>query len=90
MPGCLMSFFFVTCRKPHKTNIMPWESKYLNLGIAIIDGTNVKVFCDGNNYITIGLGEDVTKAVWSGEELNITLKSGKIRRYRDRNYYSTI
>ena len=68
---------------------MPWELKYSNLGIAKIDGYNVKVFSDCNNYITIGLGEDVTKAVWAGEELDITLKSGKVRRYKDRNYYST-
>lgn len=69
---------------------MPWESKYSNLGIAKIDGKNVKVFCDCNNYITIGLGENVTNAVWAGEELDITLKSGKVRRYKDRNYYTTI
>jgi len=69
---------------------MPWERKYSNFGNARIDGKNVKVFCDANDYITIGLGEDVTNAVWTGEELDITLKSGKVRRYRDRNYYSTV
>jgi len=69
---------------------MPWDSKYSNLGVAKIDGKNVKVFSDPNNYFTIGLGEEVTTALWVGDELNITLKSGKVRHYTDRNHYTTI
>ena len=73
-----------------KLNEMPWDLKYSNLGVAKIDGTNVKVFSDPNNYITIGLGEEVASTLWDNGELNITLKNGKVRRYKDRNFYSTI
>ena len=69
---------------------MPWDLKYSNFGIARIDGTNVKVFSDPNNYITIGLFDEVTNAVWAVGELNITLKNGEVRRYSNRNYYITI
>jgi hypothetical protein len=69
---------------------MPWDLKYSNFGIAKIDGKNVKVFSSADNYLTLGLGEEVTNALWSGIELNITLKSGKVRRYIDRNNYTTI
>ncbi|MCX6287928.1 MAG: hypothetical protein NTY96_12520 [Bacteroidetes bacterium] len=69
---------------------MPWDLKYSNFGIAKIDRKNVKVFSDPNNYITIGLVDEVDNAVWTGGELNITLKNGEVRRYSDRNYYITI
>jgi hypothetical protein len=69
---------------------MPWDLKYSNFGIAKIDGKNVKVFSGADNYFTLGLDEEVTNALWSGIELNITLKSGKVRRYIDRNNYTTI
>ena len=69
---------------------MPWDLKYSNFGIAIIDGKNVKVFSGADKYFTIGLGEEGTNALWTNEELNITLKSGKVRHYTDRNHYLTI
>ena len=69
---------------------MPWNLKYSNFGIAKIDGINVKVFRDPNNYITIGFVDDVANAYWDGVELNITLKNGDVRRYSDRNNYITI
>jgi hypothetical protein len=69
---------------------MPWDLKYSNFGIAKIDGTNVKVFSDPNNYITIGLGEEGENAYWVGDELNIILNNGEVRRYIDRNFHITI
>ena len=48
---------------------MPWDSKYSKYGIVKIEGKNVKVFSDPNEYITIGLGEEVTNAYWAGDEL---------------------
>ena len=66
---------------------MPWASKYSNFDIVKIEGKNVKVFSDPNNYITIGTGEEVTDALWVGGELNVTLKNGEVRRYRDRISY---
>ena len=61
---------------------MPWDSKYSNFDIVQIDGKNVKVFSDPNNYITIWSGEEVAKAIWAVDELNVTLKSGEVRLYK--------
>ena len=69
---------------------MPWDSKYLNFGIVTIDRKNVKVFSDLNDYITIGLVDEVANAIWVGDKLNITLKTGEARQYSDRNYYLKI
>ena len=69
---------------------MPWDLKYSNFGIAKIDGKNVKVFSSPNDYFTIGLGEEVADALWVGDELNVTLKNGEVRRYKDRYNYTTI
>jgi len=48
---------------------MPWEPKYPNFGVIKIEGKKVKVYSDRSNYITIGLGEDVTNAVWRAARL---------------------
>ena len=69
---------------------MPWDLKYSNFGIAIINGKNVKVFSGADNYFTIGLGEEVADALWTNDELNVTLKNGEVRRYKDRYNYTTI
>jgi len=69
---------------------MPWDLKYSNFGIAIIDGKNVKIFSGADKYFTIGFGEEIADVLWVGDELNITLKSGEVRRYKDRNNYTTI
>ena len=69
---------------------MPWDLKYSNFGIAIIDGKNVKVFSGADNFFTIGLGEEIADALWVGDELNVTLKNGEVRRYKDRYNYTTI
>ena len=69
---------------------MPWDLKYSNFGIAKIDGKNVKVFSGADNYFTIGLGEEVVDALWVGDELNVTLKNGEVRLYKDRYNYTTI
>lgn len=68
---------------------MPWDSKFSNFGVVKIEGKNVKLYSDNNNYITISVSEEIKNAVWAGGELNITLKSGKVRRYRDRVGYIT-
>jgi hypothetical protein len=69
---------------------MSWDSKYSDFGVVKIEGKNVKVYSDRDDYITIGLVDEVIDAVWVGDELNITLKDGKVRRYKDRNNSVTI
>jgi hypothetical protein len=69
---------------------MAWDSKFFNFGVVKIDGKNVKVHSDSSSYRTISVGEEVVNANWAGGELNITLKSGKVRRYSDGSSYRTI
>jgi len=68
---------------------MPWDSKFSNFGVIKIEGKNVKLYSDNKNYITISVSKEIKNAVWAGGELNITLKNGKVRRYRDRVGYIT-
>jgi len=69
---------------------MPWDSKYSDYGVVRVEGRKVKVYSDQDNYTPISLSEIVSNAVWAGGELNISLKSGKVRRYRDKYNYTTI
>jgi hypothetical protein len=69
---------------------MPWDTKYSNYGVIKTGKNNVKVYSERNNFITIALSEDIASALWAGGELNITLKTGKVRRYKDRMNYLTI
>ena len=46
---------------------MPWDLKYSNFGIAIINGKNVKVFSGADKYFTIGLGEEIADALLVGD-----------------------
>ena len=69
---------------------MAWDSKILNFGVLKIEGKYVKVYSDRSSYTSISVGEEVINAVWAGGELNVTLKNGKVRRYKDRSSYITI
>jgi hypothetical protein len=69
---------------------MPWDSKFSNFIIVKIEGKNVKVYSAHNSYVTIYVGQEVSNAIWDGSGLNVTLKNGKVRRYRDRVGYLTI
>jgi len=71
---------------------MPWDKRYVDFGIVKIYSSNrLQVFRDKDNYdfLTIG-NETVTDARWSGDYLNVYLKSGKVRRYKDKDNYITI
>lgn len=69
---------------------MAWESKFINFGVLKVDGSNVKVYHDTHNYVTISVGEQVTQAQWAGGEINVYLMSGKVRRYKDTHNYVTV
>jgi hypothetical protein len=69
---------------------MAWDSKFINFGVAKIEGDKVKVYRDSLNYITINVGKQVTSANWAGGELNVSMSDGKVRRYRDDLNYVTI
>ena len=54
------------------------------------DGKTVKVYKDQYNYAPISVGESVSHAIWAGDELNVFLTNGKVRRYRDQYNYKPI
>jgi hypothetical protein len=69
---------------------MAWDSKYPNFGVVKIDGKKVKVYCDTSQYKIVDLPEEVTSANWAGGELNVTMRSGKVRRYSDNSQYKNV
>lgn len=71
---------------------MSWDTKYSNFGVVKIYSSNrLQIFKDSNNYefLTVG-NETITDARWTGDILTVYLKTGKVRRYRDSNNYTTI
>jgi len=69
---------------------MAWDSKYVKYQLAKVDGKSVKVYQDRFNCINVSIGETVNNALWSGNDLNVFLASGKVRRYRDQYNYLLI
>lgn len=69
---------------------MAWDSKYVKYALAKPDGKTVKVYKDQYNYAPISVGESVSHAIWAGDELNVFLTNGKVRRYRDQYNYKPI
>jgi len=69
---------------------MPWEQNFISYGLAKAEGKNVKVYKDKFSYVTLSIGEHVSHAIWAGDELNVFLESGKVRRYKDKFSYRVI
>lgn len=71
---------------------MFWDKKFVDFGVVKIDSifNVVKVYRKENICVRIRIGEPITNAVWVGDELNVTLSNGKVRRYRDQNNYVTV
>ncbi|MFA7289202.1 MAG: hypothetical protein WC055_10020 [Melioribacteraceae bacterium] len=67
-----------------------WDPKLYQFGIIKIDGNNIKLYHSRDNYTQLNVGEKVTNAIWAGDHLNVTLASGKVRRYKSRDSYQTI
>ena len=68
---------------------MAWETKYPKYGKAEVKGKNVRALCNKFNGTTIEVGEEVTKAVWEGSNLCITLKNGQVRKYSSKFDFTT-
>lgn len=60
---------------------MAWEPKYPNYGVVEIKGKNVKVYCNRYGATTLEVGEEISKAIWEGKVLCVTLKSGQVKKY---------
>jgi hypothetical protein len=71
---------------------MSWDKKFVDFGVVKIDSifNIVKVYRKENICIRISVGEPITKAIWIGSELNITLSNGKVRRYSDQNNHVSV
>jgi|JI102314A1RNA_FD_contig_31_3268111_length_476_multi_1_in_0_out_0_2 hypothetical protein len=69
---------------------MAWDSTYSSFGLVKVDGKRVLIYKDRTSYNTLNVGEPVVSAVWAGGELNVSLASGKVRRYSNAFTYTTI
>lgn len=69
---------------------MAFDSKYVKFGVIKVEGDKVKLYANSNTYITVNVGKTVTNASWSGDELNVSMSDGKVRRYKNQNTYNTI
>jgi len=69
---------------------MGFDSKYVSYGLLKIEGEKVKLYANANTYLSISVGKSVTNANWSGDELNVSMSDGKVRRYKNQNTYTTI
>jgi hypothetical protein len=67
-----------------------WEKNFVEFALAKPEGKTVKVYKDRFSYVTLSIGESVTNAIWAGNELNVYLANGKVRRYKDKFSYRTI
>lgn len=61
-----------------------WESKFVNFGVARPDGNLVKVYENKFAYVTLNAGSKVSYVTWAGDQLNVFLENGKVRRYKDK------
>jgi len=69
---------------------MAWNSAYVKFNLVKPNGKSVKVYKDQTNYFSLNIGESVDNALWAGDELNVFLSNGKVRRYKDQTNYRTI
>jgi len=72
---------------------MAFDAKFRNFGVIKIsdDGYNVRLYCDPHNQTPIWVsGGGAVSAVWAGDCVVVTLKDGKVRRYRDFTNWNTI
>jgi hypothetical protein len=67
-----------------------WEQSYVNFGVVRVERSRVLVYKDPLNKITIETGRPVQMALWNGQELNVYLEDGRIRRYRDKVNFVTV
>jgi len=69
---------------------MGFGTKEIEFGVLKIDGKRVLIYRSPNDYFTIDVGEGIKNVNWSGSEINVTLDSGKVRKYKSPNNYTTI
>jgi hypothetical protein len=68
---------------------MAWDSKFIEFGVAKVEGDKVKVYKDKFTYTTLSIGKPVKYAIWTGSELTVYLIDGKVRKYKDVYTYTT-
>lgn len=67
-----------------------WLQSFIDFGVVRVEGTRVLVYKDRVNRIAIETGRPVQMALWNGDELNVYMADGRIRRYKDRVNFVTI
>jgi len=74
---------------------MAFDAKFRNFGVIKIsdDCANVRLYCDKVNQTPIFVGSSgggAASAMWVGEAVVVTLKDGRVRRYRDFTNWDSI
>ena len=74
---------------------MAFDAKFRNFGVIKIsdDCANVRLYCDKVNQTPIFVGSrggGAASAMWAGEAVVVTLKDGRVRRYRDFTNWDSI
>ena len=70
---------------------MAFDKKYQNYGVVKVENGTVRLYESQQNYLTLNTsGGTPVSAVWSGENVNVTMADGKVRRYTLQQSYTTI
>lgn len=67
-----------------------FNTKLKDFGVLKIDGHIVKMFETQSQYSNLNVGQSIVDAKWAGDCVNVTLSTGKVRRYSTLSQYITI
>jgi hypothetical protein len=70
---------------------MAFDKKYQNYGVVKVENNAVHLYESQQNRLTLNTsGGTPVSAVWSGENVIVTMADGKVRRYTLQQSYITI
>ena len=69
---------------------MSWSKSHRALGVFKVEGKSIKIYGTPSSYSTLNVGEEINRADWNGDNLQVSLKNGKVRIYKSNGSYNTI
>jgi hypothetical protein len=70
---------------------MAFDKKYQNFGVVKVENNTVRLYESQQNYLTLNTsGGTPVSANWSGENVNVTMADGKVRKYSLQQTYIVI
>jgi hypothetical protein len=61
---------------------MGFDKKYQNYGVIKVENGTVRLYESQQNYLTLNTSGGIpVSAHWSGENVIVTMRDGKVRRY---------